>query len=85
MARTPHLEVGMKFDDYQREFYSRYHEFAETVKVILEKAIESSELPRPQSIQHRAKSPKSLRDRLEQIGKLDSENIETERRDIAGA
>jgi hypothetical protein len=50
-ARTAHLEVGMKFDDYQREFYSRYRQFAETVKVILEKAIEASELPRPQSIQ----------------------------------
>jgi hypothetical protein len=44
----------MKFDDYEREFYSRYHEFAETVKLILEKAIEASELPRPQSVQHRA-------------------------------
>ena len=74
----------MKFDDYQREFYSRYRQFAETVKVILEKAIEASELPRPQSIQHRAKSPKSLRDRLEEIGKLNSESIEDERRDIAG-
>jgi ppGpp synthetase/RelA/SpoT-type nucleotidyltranferase len=74
----------MRFDDYEREFYSRYQEFAETMKVILEKAIESSELPRPQSVQHRAKSPKSLRARLEQIGKLDSENIENERRDIAG-
>jgi hypothetical protein len=49
----------MKFDDYQREFYSRYHQFAETLKVILEKAIEASELPRPQSIQHRAKSLKT--------------------------
>jgi ppGpp synthetase/RelA/SpoT-type nucleotidyltranferase len=78
------FEVGMRFDDYEREFYSRYQEFAETMKVILEKAIESSELPRPQSVQHRAKSPKSLRARLEQIGKLDSENIENERRDIAG-
>jgi hypothetical protein len=26
----------MKFDDYEREFYSRYYEFAETVKAILE-------------------------------------------------
>jgi ppGpp synthetase/RelA/SpoT-type nucleotidyltranferase len=74
----------MKFDDYEREFYSRYHDFAETVKVILEKAIEASELPLPQSVQHRAKSPKRLKDRLEEIGKLDSENIENERRDIAG-
>jgi ppGpp synthetase/RelA/SpoT-type nucleotidyltranferase len=74
----------MKFDDYERELYSRYYEFAETVKVILEKAIEASNLPRPQSVQYRAKSPKSLKDRLEEIGKLDSENIENERRDIAG-
>ena len=75
----------MKFDDYERDMYSRYAEFAEIVKVILEKAIEASDLPRPQSVQHRAKSPKSLRDRLEEIGKLDSEDLENERRDIAGA
>ena len=74
----------MKFDDYEREFYSRYYEFAEIVKVILEKAIEASNLPRPQSLQYRAKSPESLKVRLEEIGKLDSENIENERRDIAG-
>jgi hypothetical protein len=48
----------MKFEDYEREHYRRYAEFAETVKLILEKAIEASDLPRPQSIQHRAKSPK---------------------------
>src|SRR5215471_21440286 len=84
IARIAYFEVGMKFDDYEREFYSRYYEFAETVKVILEKSIEASKLPRPQSIQHRAKSPKSLKDRLEQSGKLNSQNIENERRDIAG-
>jgi ppGpp synthetase/RelA/SpoT-type nucleotidyltranferase len=75
----------MKFDEYEREFYSRYAEFAETVKLILEKAIEASDLPPPQSVQHRAKSPKSLKDRLEEIGELDSNNIENDRRDIAGA
>ena len=75
----------MKFDDYEREHYRRYAEFAETVKLILEKAIETSNIPLPQSIQHRAKSPKSLRDRLEESGKLDSDNIEGERRDLAGA
>jgi ppGpp synthetase/RelA/SpoT-type nucleotidyltranferase len=52
--------------------------------VILEKAIQASNLPRPQSIQHRAKAPKSLKARLEESGKLDSENIESERRDLAG-
>jgi ppGpp synthetase/RelA/SpoT-type nucleotidyltranferase len=75
----------MKIDDYQREHYRRYAEFAETVKLILEKAIEASDIPRPQSIQHRAKSSKSLRDRLEESGKLDSDKIENERRDLAGA
>lgn len=75
----------MKFDDYEREHYVRYGEFAETITHILEKAIQASDLPRPQSIQHRAKSPKSLKDRLEESGKLHSDNIEAERRDLAGA
>jgi ppGpp synthetase/RelA/SpoT-type nucleotidyltranferase len=74
----------MKMDDYEREHYRHYAEFAETVKLILEKVIELSSIPRPQSIQHRAKSPKSLRDRLEERGKLGSDNIENERRDLAG-
>jgi ppGpp synthetase/RelA/SpoT-type nucleotidyltranferase len=74
----------MKFRDYEREFYFRYEEFAETVKLILEKAIEASDVPRPQSIQHRAKSAKSLKDRLEESDNLDSENIENDRRDLAG-
>jgi ppGpp synthetase/RelA/SpoT-type nucleotidyltranferase len=50
----------------------------------LQKAIEASDVPRPQSIQDRAKSPNSLKDRLEESGKLASENIESERRDLAG-
>jgi hypothetical protein len=54
------------------------------VKVILEKSIEASNLRRPQSVQYRAKSPESLKVRLEEIGRLDSQNIENERRDIAG-
>lgn len=74
----------MNFQDYEREFYSRYEEFAGIVKLILEKAIEASDVPRPQSVQHRAKSPKSLKDRLEEGGKLDSEHIENDRRDLAG-
>jgi ppGpp synthetase/RelA/SpoT-type nucleotidyltranferase len=75
----------MNFQDYEREFYFRYEAFAKIVKLILEKAIEASDVPRPQSIQYRAKSPKSLKDRLEEGRKLDSENIENDRRDVAGA
>ena len=74
----------MNLEDYEREHYLRYAEFAETVMVIVEKAIQASDLPRPQSIQHRAKSPKRLKDRLEESGKLHSDNIENERRDLAG-
>jgi ppGpp synthetase/RelA/SpoT-type nucleotidyltranferase len=77
--------ANMKFDDYEREHYVRYGEFAETITHILEKAIQASDLPRPQSIQHRAKSSKSLKDRLEESGMLHSDNIEAERRDLAGA
>ena len=55
------------------------------VQLILDKAIEVSDVPRPQSVQQRAKSLKSLKDRLEEGGKLDSGNIENDRRDLAGA
>jgi ppGpp synthetase/RelA/SpoT-type nucleotidyltranferase len=75
----------MKFQDYEREFFLLYEKFSEIVKLILEKAIETSDVPRPQSIQHRPKSLKGLKERLEEVGKLDSENIEDERRDLAGA
>src|ERR1700694_601787 len=75
----------MNFQDYEREFYLLYEEFAEIVKLILEKAIEASDVPRPQSVQCRAKSLKRLKERLEESGKLNSENIENERRDLAGA
>lgn len=75
----------MDFENYAREFYPLYAEFAETVKLILEKAIEASGLPPPQSFQSRAKSPKSLKDRLEEGGTLDSKSIESDRRDLAGA
>jgi ppGpp synthetase/RelA/SpoT-type nucleotidyltranferase len=74
----------MNLQDYEREFYIRYEEFAETVKGILETAIEASNLPRAQSIQRRAKSLKSLKERLEESGQTTSQNIENNRRDLAG-
>jgi ppGpp synthetase/RelA/SpoT-type nucleotidyltranferase len=55
------------------------------VRLILGKAMETSEsLPRPQSIQCRAKGIDSLRRRLTETGKLQSEILEGERRDLAG-
>lgn len=76
--------TSMNFQDYEREYFLVYEEFAEIVKLILEKALEGSEGPRPQAIQARAKSLKSLRDLLEETNKLSSEEIEKERRDLAG-
>ncbi len=75
----------MRFSDYEREFHLRYAEFAQTVKQIIEKAIAAAGVPRPQSIQSRAKTAASLKARLEENGKLDSETVEQERKDLAGA
>jgi len=75
----------MKFEDYEKN-YAAYNEYAETVKTILEKAIsEAKDVPRPQSIQCRAKSPDSLKPKLEARKKLDSNSIEDEIKDLAGA
>ncbi len=75
----------MNFDGYEKE-EALYAEFADTVRLILEKAIAAKEdIPRPQSIQCRAKSAASLKPKLEARGLLDSESIEKEIRDLAGA
>ncbi|CAN5421255.1 hypothetical protein BH10PSE6_BH10PSE6_05250 [soil metagenome] len=61
----------MKFDDYEKKSFAIYEAFAETVRVILEKALQADEaLPRPQSIQSRAKGVDSLRHRLTEAGKV---------------
>lgn len=75
----------MNLEEYEKQHLARYHEFAQTVRSILEKSISSSAgLPRPQSIQCRAKSVDSLRRRLTEAGKLDTSTLEIERRDLAG-
>jgi ppGpp synthetase/RelA/SpoT-type nucleotidyltranferase len=75
----------MNFDGYEKE-EALYAEFADTVRLILEKAIAAKEgIPRPQSIQCRAKSAASLKPKLEARGLLNSESIEKEIRDLAGA
>ena len=75
----------MNFNDYEKA-YSTYAAFAETVRFILEKALLAAEnLPRPQSIQCRAKGIESLRRRLAEAWKTDTETLELDRRDLAGA
>ncbi|MEJ0074078.1 MAG: RelA/SpoT domain-containing protein [Alphaproteobacteria bacterium] len=75
----------MKLKDYETEYIALYREFCETVREILAKAISAVGLPRPQSMQCRPKDPRKLRARLEQDGALEADNIESLRRDLAGA
>ena len=75
----------MNLNDYETINFSIYQSFAETVRFILEKALlAGDETPRLQSIQCRAKGIDSLRRRLSDAGKLDTEMLECERRDLAG-
>ncbi len=76
----------MRFDDYEKSYGSVYAEFAETVKFILEKAIgHTNGIPLPQSVQCRAKSVASFKPKLQERGLLESESVETEVKDLAGA
>jgi len=75
----------MRFDEYENGYAATYAEFAETVKFILETAIgQASGIPRPQSVQCRAKSAASLKPKLQERGLLESVSIETEVKDLAG-
>lgn len=76
----------MNLNDYEKKYFPTYEAFAETVRFILEKAILAAEnLPRPQSVQCRAKGIESLRRRLAEDGKLDTQSLEGDRRDLTGA
>lgn len=76
----------MNLNDYEKNYFTTYEAFAETVRFILEKALLFAQsLPLPQSIQCRAKGIESLRHRLAETGKLDSQTLELDRRDLAGA
>lgn len=75
----------MNIDDYKGLYFALYEAFAETVQFILKKALLSAEgLPHPQSIQYRAKAIERLRSRLVVEGKLESQTLEQDRRDLAG-
>lgn len=76
----------MNIEDYENKYFSTYEAFAETVRFILEQALLAAEgVPRPQSIQCRAKAIKSLRRRLAEVHNLDTQTLELDRRDLAGA
>ncbi|MCC7168577.1 MAG: RelA/SpoT domain-containing protein, partial [Rhodospirillales bacterium] len=76
---------NMKLIDYETKYEAIYAEYAEIVKFILESAIsEAVGISRPQSIQSRAKSVASLKDKLQARGLIESEAIEAEIKDLAG-
>ncbi len=76
----------MNLDEYQRLFRPTYESFANVVRFILEQAISAdSRVPRPQSVQARAKQIESLRRRLQESDKLGTQTFEIDRRDLAGA
>lgn len=76
----------MNVDDYEKKYFSTYEAFAATVQFILKKALSAAEnLPQPQSVQFRAKGIESLRRRLAETGKTDTQTLELDRRDLAGA
>ena len=55
----------MNFDEYETKYQTRYAEFARIVRNIVEKAIDGAEgVPRPQSIQYRAKEASHLKPKL---------------------
>lgn len=76
----------MNLNDYEKKYFSIYEAFAKTVCFILKKALlAANNLPRPQSVQCRAKGIESLRCRLAEEGKLDTQTLKLDRRDLAGA
>ena len=76
----------MNFEDYEKKHEASYAEFAGIVRLVLEKAIAGTAgIPRPQSVQCRAKSAAHLKPKLEARDRLGSQSIEQEIRDLAGA
>ena len=75
----------MNFDEYEKKYQTWYGEFASVVRNILEKAINGAEsVPRPQSIQYRAKEASHLKPKLEARMLPESSSIEDEIKDLAG-
>lgn len=76
----------MKLTEYETKYAALYAEFARIVQFIVEKALEleAAAVPRPQSIQYRAKAAKSLKAKLEARGLVDSDTIEKLIKDLAG-
>ena len=74
----------MKLEEYKRSGHDRYEKLASTVAELLERAITAETGYRLQHIQHRAKTVGSLSRRIKEIGLLETDEIESHRKDLAG-
>ena len=74
----------MNLEEYQRTGRARYEKLAAIVAELLKRAISAERGYRLQQIQHRAKTVESLFRRIEEIGKLETDEIDIYRKDLAG-
>ena len=74
----------MNLAQYVAGQQGRYKDFAELVEGMLEDSIRGNRQLRLQQAQSRAKSPASLKGKLEKAGLLESNAIEDEIKDLAG-
>ena len=75
----------MNFDEYERSGIALYEGLAEIVASILGAAVQQHGGLHPQQIQHRAKTPGSLRKKLEKAGVARDGDIRPHAKDLAGA
>lgn len=75
----------MDLETYERSGRTVYEGLAEVVAIILAAAIAQDPALRPQQIQHRAKDPTSLRQKLKKADVEEEANIEPHAKDLAGA
>lgn len=74
----------MDLEEYKNTGRSQYERLAKVVSELLGRAIADEPGYRLQQIQHRAKAVESLRRRIEEIGQVDTHEIEAYRKDLAG-
>ncbi len=75
----------MNIQEYEAKGFLSYSAFADTVRFIIEQALSATpRVSRPQSIQSRAKGIESVRRRLAETENLETQSLESDRRDLAG-
>ena len=75
---------SLNLEEYKRSGQDLYEKLASTVAELLERAIAGETGYRLQHIQHRAKTVGSLSRRIKEIGLLETDEIESHRKDLAG-